>query len=116
MPRIRLAWIALVAAGLLALGRSVPAQSPPAPTQTPQVFRGGTTLVPVDIRVLDRDGKPVTDLHDTDFVVLENGVPQRIRHFSTQAYTPMAPGPQDVLKARTARADDIAPENRRVFL
>ena len=72
--------------------------------------------MPVDIRVLDRNGKPVTDLKQDDFAVLENGVPQKVRHFSTQDYTPEAPGPQVALRARTAHADDLAPENRRVFL
>ena len=60
--------------------------------QDPQnVFRAGTTLVPVDVRVVDREGKPVTDLAAADFTIRENGVLQSIAHFSTQAFTPEPP-------------------------
>ena len=41
-------------------------------------------LVPVDVHVVDRSGKAVTDLQQADFTVLEGGVPQRIRSFSPQ--------------------------------
>jgi VWFA-related protein len=84
--------------------------------QSPQVFRGATTLVPVDIRVLDRDGKPVTDLTQSDFTLLENGVPQAIRHFSTQGLTAQTSGAADSLAPRAAQADAISPQHRRIFL
>jgi hypothetical protein len=48
--------------------------------------------------------------------VLENGVPQAIRHFSTQALTARAAGPSDVLKAQLIQTADIAVQDRRVFL
>lgn len=44
------------------------------------------TMVPIDVRAFDRCGKPVTDLAAGDFEIFEDGVPQRIAHFSTQAY------------------------------
>ena len=91
--------IGLVMGGLAA-ATSLWAQNPPAAPQTPPVFRGSTTLIPVDVRVIDRDGKPVTDLRQSDFTVAEEGVRQDIRHFSTHAFT----------------ADDLTPQNRRVFL
>ena len=53
--------------------RQPSAQQPPPPT-----FRTGVTLVPVDVRVLDREGKPVTDLKQSDFTVLEDGAPHDI--------------------------------------
>jgi VWFA-related protein len=56
-------------------------------TPAPQVFRGGTTLVPVDVRVVDRDGKPVTDLRQDEFIVTENGRRQAVSHFSTHTFT-----------------------------
>jgi VWFA-related protein len=59
-----------------------------------QVFRAGTTLVPIDLHAVDRDGKPVTDLGPGEFTILEDGVPQRIQHFARQE-----------LKADTRRAD-----------
>ena len=70
--------------GVLIVGgafAAVAAQDP----QEPQTFRGRTLLVPVDVRVLDRTGTPITDLTQQDFVVLENGRVQKISHFQTQA-------------------------------
>jgi VWFA-related protein len=86
------------------------AQTPP---QT--VFRGGALVVPVDVRVLDRNGKPVTDLKADDFTILEDGVRQRIRHFSTHALTATTPEPNAPLRRTTPDAA-ITPLNRRVFL
>jgi VWFA-related protein len=84
--------------------------------QSPQVFRGATTLVPVDIRVLDRDGKPVTDLTQSDFTLLENGVPQAIRHFSTQGLTAETSRAAESVAPRAAQADAISPQHGRIFL
>jgi VWFA-related protein len=98
----------------------------PAP---PQVFRAAADLVPVDVRVVDRSGKPVTDLTEADFTVLENGVPQVLRHFAIQRLTPETPGVPGTSGATTtgalttgraaavrAETMGIAPQNRRVFL
>jgi VWFA-related protein len=52
------------------------AQQAPPPT-----FRAGTALVPIDVRVVDKDGRPVTDLTNDDFRVFEDGVPQTISQF-----------------------------------
>ena len=73
----------LIVAVLILAGAFDPiaAQDP----QTPQTFRGRTLLVPVDVRVIDRTGKPVTDLTQQDFVVLENGRIQKVSHFQTQS-------------------------------
>ena len=87
--------------------------------QTPQqapVFRAGVTLVPIDVRVLDRSGKPITDLKAEDFRILEDGVPQPIRHFSAQPVTAGTPDAA-VLPRRTAESSGaLAPQNRRLFL
>ena len=58
------------------------------PSQVPGTFRSTVTLVPVDVRVLNRDGSPITDLKQEDFTVLENGAPQPIRHFAFQTLAP----------------------------
>lgn len=92
--------------------RQAPQQRPPAS------FRSRITMVPVDVRVLDRNGKPITDLTQADFAITENGVPQDIRHFSTQALiaeTP-APGAAAPPALRLAGGPDIAAQNKRVFL
>jgi len=83
----------------------------------PPSFRSRITIVPVDVRVLDRDGKPVTDLTQADFTLLEDGVPQTIRHFSTRALSAEAPSTEAPLPLRKATAaDDLSAQNRRVFL
>lgn len=72
--------------------------------------------MPVDIRVLDRSGKPVTDLTLSDFTVLENGVPQSIRHFSTQGFTAETPPGGSALTPRAGQGEAIGLQNRRIFL
>lgn len=85
-------------------------QSPP-PQAT---FRARVTLVPIDVRVLDRNGKPVTDLKQDDFTILEDGVAQQIRHFRREVLEPGQPGGDLALRAIPAL--ELAPQNRRVFL
>jgi VWFA-related protein len=53
----------------------------------PPTFRAGVLLVPLDVRVVDAQGNPVTDLTAADFTILEDGIPQKIAEFSTRAYT-----------------------------
>jgi VWFA-related protein len=83
------------------------------PQQSPPQFRGGISLVPVDVRVVDRQGNPVKDLTEADFTILEDGRPQPLRHYSTVdlgatgAVEPLA-GPQ----ANSL----LTPSTRRVFL
>jgi VWFA-related protein len=89
------------------------ASQQPAPT-----FRAETSLVPLDIRVLDRNGKPVTGLTAADFTVLENGVAQTISHFSPITLAADAP-PADAAPLRRGLPDEttpLAPQTRRVFL
>src|SRR5579862_5359626 len=63
-----------------------PAQNPPAAqvqtgsTQQP-VFRAGIDSVLVDVRVTDKDGRPITDLTQQDFEIKENNKPQAIDTF-----------------------------------
>ena len=48
-------------------------QQPPAPPPA-QPFRSGTQIVEVDVRVLGKDGRFVTDLVPADFEIAEEGV------------------------------------------
>jgi VWFA-related protein len=85
-----------------------------APPQQP-VFRSGVNLVPVDVRVVDRFGKPVTDLQESEFAILENNVRQQIRHFSVIQFQPepnVAPRPL----LRTSESVALGAQSRRVFL
>ena len=49
--------------------------------QTQPPIRSKVILVPLDVRVLDRDGNPVRDLTAADFTVYEDGVRQEVAHF-----------------------------------
>src|SRR5690348_9311162 len=84
-PRPQRAFAVLTAAlAIAALGtRPGAGQSSDA---APPVFRGGTALVPVDVRVMDKQDRPVTDLKAGDFTILEDGVPQAVAHFSTESF------------------------------
>lgn len=93
---------------------SVSSGSPQVPTST---FRAGTTLIPLDVRVLDSSGRPVTNLRQTDFTITEDDAPQEIRHFSTQG---LVPRPDAVDRGpvllRPNQAVDFSPNDRRTFL
>ncbi|MGH9139552.1 MAG: VWA domain-containing protein [Vicinamibacterales bacterium] len=62
-----------------------PAQQPTAaqpPNQgQPPVFRAGINYVRVDVIISDKNGNPVSDLHESDFDVSEDGKPQKIETF-----------------------------------
>ncbi len=89
------------------------AQTPP--PQTP-VFKSGATLVPLDVRVLDRGGKPITDLKQSEFVVTEDGRSQEVSHFSATALAPMAAADTPGLLRGAVSSGTLAPQTRRVFL
>jgi VWFA-related protein len=82
--------------------------------QTSPASAAQGALVPVNVRVIDRAGKPVTDLKQTDFTITEDGVPQQIRHFSLQTLTPETPQPGARPAVRTGIS--LAPQNHRIFL
>jgi VWFA-related protein len=82
--------------------------------QKPQ-FRTGVTLVPVDVRVVDKEGKPVTGLKPEDFTILEDDVAQPIRQFSEVALTAMPVAPDAKLKFSES-ALGMTSQTGRVFL
>jgi VWFA-related protein len=84
--------------------------------QVPGAFRSRVVLVPIDVRVVDRDGNPVKDLTAEDFTIFENGEPQEIRHFSTQAFTAEPPEPEPPLRWRRAAGLETEPVANRTFL
>jgi Ca-activated chloride channel family protein len=71
-----------IAACLLGLATGDGQQS--AHIQTPAVpFRAGIDLVSLTVTVTDSEQHYVADLNRSDFVVLENGVPQDLSYFAT---------------------------------
>jgi VWFA-related protein len=99
---------------LVWLTASVAAQTPQ--SSSAPVFRGGTTVVPLDVRVLDKQGRPITDLTAADFAVVEDGGPQRITHFERQALAADAAAAEEPLERRTSQTVETAPRTFRVFL
>jgi VWFA-related protein len=71
-------------------------------------------LVPVNVYVVDRAGRPVTDLKQSDFTVLENGVPQQVRSFALQALE-AATAPPDAAPA-LRKGITLAPQDGRMFV
>jgi VWFA-related protein len=74
--------LAIVVLGALLGGAAVFGQAPQAP-----VFKGGVTLVTVDVTVLDHDGKPVPGLTADDFEVKLDG---HVRPVRAAAYEEVA--------------------------
>jgi VWFA-related protein len=91
------------------------AQDPQPPRPQTPVFRSTVTLVPVDVRVTDRDGKPVTDLRQDEFTITEDGIKQDIRHFSVQSFTAEQPAADTDLVPRET-AVNLEPQTNRIFL
>ena len=54
-------------------GLAAQAQQPPKPT-----FKSAVDLVPVDVTVIDKSGRPVPDLAAGDFTLAVDGKPRRI--------------------------------------
>lgn len=76
----------------LCLSATIGAAQQPAPT-----FRAGVDLVPVEVTVLDRQGRPVSDLTAADFTLNVDGRPRTVVSASYIA---------------TRRVDDAAPDRQ----
>jgi VWFA-related protein len=84
--------------------------------QRQPTFRSRVTLVPIDVRVLDARGRPVTDLRREDFSVREDDEPQAIEYFSFTTLTPAAPPDGPPSLRRPLDASPLAAPTRRTFL
>lgn len=77
-------------------------QLPPTP-----VFRSGVDAIEIEMRVVDRDGRPVTDLEESEIQVLEDGRPQTIIAFS-RVSVPSAADRTGVSPSTRLPAPDVA--------
>jgi VWFA-related protein len=88
-----------------------------AQAQQPPTIRSRTTLVPVDIRVVDAKGNAVTDLKREDFTIQEDGRPQAIRLFETHQLTAgSAADATPLLRTRAVADAAPTPQTHRIFL
>ena len=90
------AWI-----GASPAGRQEAPQQPPAAPQPP-VFRSGTDLVRLDIRVTDADGRPVPDLRADEVEISESGEPRPVLFFQ---HVEQPPGTYTDAARRTVAAE-----------
>lgn len=107
--------LTLLAGLAMTVHSAVSARGGQSPQARPPVFRSAVTLVPVDVRVVDGSGKPVTDLKQEEFTIVEDGTRQEIRHFALQTFTPAEPVPGAALALRRD-AVSFDPQTNRIFL
>lgn len=108
MPRRRLSWFLSVLSIAFLLAARFEAAAP-----APQGAQIARDLIPVSVRVLDRNGKPVNDLKPSDFSVLEDGLPQTVQQVIPIALTAGAADPSAKLAVREGTFG--APPTRRIF-
>ncbi len=82
--------------------------------QQPQPPVPAADLVPVDVHVIDRTGKPVSDLAQSEFTVLEDGVPQRIQSCTPELLAPGAVSPD--AKPAPQTAISTSAQSHRIFV
>ena len=87
---------AVLGLALTALGATASAQEPQPPRAT---FKSAVDLVPVDVNVLDKTGRPVSDLTVDDFTLTVDGRPRRIASAqfvsATRAIEDAPPAPRE---------------------
>jgi VWFA-related protein len=87
--------------------------------QLQPTFRGGVSVVNVDVVVSDRSARPVTDLTQADFEILENGKPQDIEQFKLVKVdgqvTPGDPEPREI-RSFGAEESELARDDVRTFV
>lgn len=76
------------------------------PADEEDVVRITTNLIQIDAVVVDKSGKPVTDLSPDDFEILENDKPQKITNFS---FITVEPAPTTIAETPKKPVDKNAP-------
>ncbi len=102
-------------AALLATAPARPSTDGQSPQTQVPAYRSAVALVPVDVRVLDRNGNPLTDLRQDEFTVLEDGRRQEVRHFVLQQFSRRTSVPDGPLVLRQDTLS-VEPQANRIFL
>ena len=110
-PRLALSVAVLWASAMLLAGQQPPPQTPPIQTPAPTpsqvaTFKSSVEAVRLDVSVLDAGRVPVTGLTVDDFMVLEEGRPQKITTFSEISVP-------DPVEPTTEWMRDVSPDIRR---
>jgi Ca-activated chloride channel family protein len=96
-----------------------PTQQAPQQEQRQPSIRVGTEVVRIDVTVLDRRGRPVTDLTMEDFVVQEDAAAQTITSFKlveTSGEQPEADNTSLPIRSRSHARQEAGRDDVRVFL
>jgi VWFA-related protein len=96
-----------------------PTQQVPQQEQGQPTIRVGTEVVRVDVTVLDRRGRPVTDLTIEDFVVEEDGTAQALTSFKLVESSGEPAEADDTslpIRSRSHARQEAARDDVRVFL
>src|ERR1039458_3841146 len=91
-------WIVILVT-LIAAGQQTPPAATVQPAGTTPKFSANSNLVIVDVTVKDKSGNAIDTLSQSDFVVLEDGKPQKVDIFEHQKLTlePEVPDPPPAL-------------------
>jgi VWFA-related protein len=90
---MRILWLGLTLAGSLLSMTTVAGAQEAGPG--PPVLHANTRLVQVSVVVRDGHGNPIANLKKDDFAIFDEGRPQRVAFFGSEApssHTPVAPG------------------------
>jgi Ca-activated chloride channel family protein len=61
---------------------ATPSVTPPVLKDDDEIIKIDTELVNLSVRVVDRNNRPINNLKEADFKILEDGIPQKIDFFS----------------------------------
>ena len=116
-PVLRLGAVVLLLSAAVRLAAQQPPvqQAPPPQQQQVPIFRSGTDVVPLTVTVVDKNGKPLTELAQRDFTIFENGIAREIVGFFPQTMTP-GPAVRPVKVWDQRREMRLTTATRRTFL
>lgn len=105
----RLAFLLLTALPVCIFSQTTPQAQQQGPVyQSQTVLRSNTRLVVVDVIATNDKGSPITDLKADDFILTEDGVPQKLSGFSFQRPVMTKNAPQQLAPGIVTNAPQFA--------